>query len=103
LPTAEAAEDIHTELATTVTLGQWVRVQATLMVEAQAEAEALVEIGSTEQQAVAEALVELDKMLLIQPYKTELEVQDTLEDLVLVTAHQVAELEQTTAGHHGLV
>jgi hypothetical protein len=33
----------------------------------------------------------------------ELEVQDTLEALVLVTVHQVAELEQTTAGHHGLV
>jgi hypothetical protein len=53
--------DIHTELATMETQVQWVKAQATLTAEAQAVAEALVEIGVTAQQVVAEALVEQDK------------------------------------------
>jgi hypothetical protein len=103
LHTAVAVEDIATELVTAEILDQWDKVQEILTAEAQAVAEALVEIGSTEQLAVAEALVELDKMLLIQQLTMELEAQDILEDLVLVMVHQVEELVQITAGHHGLV
>jgi hypothetical protein len=62
LHTVAVAEDTLTELATTETLVQWVKVQEIKTAEVQAVAEELVETGSTVQLAVAVAQEALDKM-----------------------------------------
>jgi hypothetical protein len=63
----------------------------------------LVEIISTEQVAVAVELVELDRMQLIQHFKTDVEHLDIQVALVMVLELQVEDTDLTTAGHHGLV
>ena len=55
------------------------------------------------QQAAVAARQALDKMVRTLHRQTELEALDMLEDLDSDLEHQVAELAQTTAGHHGLV
>ena len=101
--TAEAEADIVTVAETMETLEAWVLEWVTKSAEVQAEAEAQEEIGSTEQQAEAEAHQALDKMVRTLHRQTELEALDMLEDLDSDLEHQAAELDQTTAGHHGLV
>ena len=98
-----AEADIHTELEIMATQAQWVREQEILTVEVQAEAEEQAEIISTEQVAEAVDQAVLDKMQSIQPFKMDVADQDTQAALDLVTDLQVEDMEQTTAGHHGLV
>jgi hypothetical protein len=98
-----AVEDIHMELVIAETLDQWELAWVMLMVVAQAEEAVQEEIISTVQAAEAAEQATQDKMQLIQHCKMDVVVRDTLEDLVGVQEHQVADMVQIIAGHLGLV
>jgi hypothetical protein len=102
LHTAEAEEDTVTELVTMETLEAWELVWVIKTAEAQAEAEALEEIGNTEQQAEAEALEALQDLEETLLQVTVQVLQDTKVDLVGDQEHLVEHQELTTAGLHGL-
>jgi hypothetical protein len=103
LHTAEAAADILTVAEIMETLEAWVKAWVIKTAEVQAEAEEQAVTGSMEQQAEAEDHLTLGKMVRTQHRQTELEALVMLEDLVLGQEHLVVELDQTTAGLHGLV
>jgi hypothetical protein len=93
LLTAAAEADIHMELVIAATTVQWAQEWEIKTEEALVAVEELVEIISMAQAAAEAEQERLDKTLLTQHLKTDVEDLDIQEDLVMVQEHLVADTE----------